>query len=142
MRLHALLLRAAPAAGAPRTLHLYANPADDFDFGVAAQLTPTETLTLPQAAALQEIPLKRARWGTTRAVGLFVEDNHGAGGDDDDDDDEADTRIAFLGFRGDWMRLVREPVQVLYEKAANPRDHPAAVGSGPLLGGGIGGRGT
>ena len=38
------------------------------------------------------------------------------------------TRISYLGFKGDFMRLIREPVNVLYEAAANPADHTAIVG--------------
>lgn len=63
--------------------------------------------------------------------------------DDGDGDDEQVTRFSFLGFKGEWMPLNREPVHVLYEAAANPSDHPPIVGTrNPLQGGGISGGGS
>lgn len=31
------------------------------------------------------------------------------------------------------MRLSREPIEVLYERAANPKDHAPIVGTGGML---------
>lgn len=39
------------------------------------------------------------------------------------------------------MKLSREPVNFLYEAAANPKDHKLASGVGERLGGSIGGAG-
>jgi hypothetical protein len=68
-----------------------------------------------------EIPLNRALWNTTTSVNLFFEDNHSNGEDDV-------TRIGYLGFKGEYMALNREPVTFLYEAAANPSDHVAIQG--------------
>lgn len=35
-----------------------------------------------------------------------------------------------LGFKGEFTELNREPFEVLYEKAANPKDHELAAGIG------------
>ena len=70
---------------------------------------------------MAEIPLNRAHWNGTTSINLFVVDNHGHG-------DEDVTRIAYLGFKGDFSALNREPVSVLYEAAANPSDHVAIQG--------------
>lgn len=70
---------------------------------------------------MAEIPLTRAHWNTTTSIDLFFEDNHSGG-------DEDVTRVYYLGFRGDFMALNREPVHVLYEAAANPRDHKVIRG--------------
>lgn len=40
------------------------------------------------------------------------------------------TRVFWIGFKGEFMPLSREPVEVLYEKAANPRDHVLVQGVG------------
>ena len=50
------------------------------------------------------------------------------------------TRIYWVGLKGDYMKLGREPVEVLYEKAANPRDHKLVGGvrEGGMLGEGGG----
>lgn len=67
-----------------------------------------------------------------RSLDLFFEDNWGAG-------EEDETRVSYLGFKGEWMKLSREPVSFLYEAAANPKDHQLASGVGERLGSGIGG---
>jgi hypothetical protein len=57
--------------------------------------------------------VKRALFGKVQSLTLFVEDNYG--------DDV--TRISYLGFKGDWMKLGQAPTNILYEAAANPADH-------------------
>ena len=88
------------------------------DFSAAADQTPTQTLTLSQTSEIQDVPVKRQLFGNTYCLSLFVEDGYGA---------EA-TEIFYLSFKGDFTKLNREPVEFLYEKAANPRDHAPIVG--------------
>lgn len=103
---------------------------NDLDFDSASVLTPTQVLTLSQTPDVQEVPVKRALFGNTYSLTLFFESNYG---------DEI-TDVYYLGFKGDFTRLTRDPVEVLYEKAANPRDHTPIVGisdmtsSGPRSG--------
>lgn len=78
--------------------------------------------------------MKRALFNTVRSLDLFFEDNWGAG-------DEEETRVSYVGFKGEWMRLSREPVNFLYEAAADPRDHQLAAGVKQGMGSGIGGAG-
>ncbi|KAI9882385.1 MAG: ubiquitin-binding protein cue5, partial [Watsoniomyces obsoletus] len=61
-----------------------------------------------------------------------------AGGEEEGDNEEV-TRFSFLGFKGQWMPLNREPVNVLYEAAANPGDHPSIVGTRDPLSGNMNG---
>ncbi len=151
LKLHSLLLRSSSSSSAPYTLKLFLNR-DDLDFSSASDLPPTQTLHVSQSNEVQDIPLKRALWNTTQSVTLFFVDNYavansntgrareGLSGGDDDDENEEQTRFFFLGFKGQWMPLNREPVNVLYEAAANPGDHPAIVGTkgDPLSGAGMG----
>ena len=51
---------------------------------------------------------------------LFLEDNYG--------DDV--TRLYWIGFKGEFTELNREPFEALYEKAANPKDHELVAGIG------------
>ena len=81
-------------------------------------MEPTQTLTLAQTSEIQDVPVKRRLFGNTYCLTLFFEDGYGA---------EA-TEIFYLGFKGDFTKLNREPVEVLYEKAANPKDHAPIVG--------------
>lgn len=76
---------------------------------------------------MQEIPVKRAYFNTTRSLALFFEDNWSDG-------EEDETRISYLGFKGDFMKLSKEPISFLYEAAANPGDHKAIVGTKDALG--------
>jgi hypothetical protein len=133
IRLHSILLRTSTTGSAPRTCHIHLNR-DGLDFGTAADLAPTQTLELAQSADVQEVPVKRARFNTVRSLDLFFEDNWGG-------EEEGETSISYLGFKGEWMKLSREPVSFLYEAAANPKDHTLPAGVGERLGSGIGGVG-
>jgi RNA polymerase I-specific transcription initiation factor RRN6 len=55
-------------------------------------------------------------FGKVQNLTLFFVDNFGQG-------EEDVTRVAYLGFKGEWMQLGRAPTNILYEAAANPNDH-------------------
>lgn len=133
IRLHSILLRTSTTDAAPMTLKLYVNR-EGLDFATASDLQPTQTLELPQSNEIQEIGIKRALFNTVRSLDLFFEDNWSQG-------EEDETRISYIGFKGEWMKLSREPVNFLYEAAANPGDHKLASGVGERLGSDIGGAG-
>ncbi|KAF2173332.1 hypothetical protein M409DRAFT_62864 [Zasmidium cellare ATCC 36951] len=133
IRLHSILLRTSATDAAPMTLKLYVNR-EGLDFATASDLQPTQTLELPQSNEIQEIGIKRALFNTVRSLDLFFEDNWSQG-------EEDETRISYIGFKGEWMKLSREPVNFLYEAAANPGDHKLASGVGERLGSDVGGAG-
>lgn len=115
------------------TLKLFVNR-DDLDFGTASTLAPTQIISLSQTSDVQDIPVKRALFNTVRSLDLFFEDNWGQG-------DEDETRICFLGFKGEWMKLNREPINFIYEAAANPADHQIIAGVKGEVGNKLGGAG-
>lgn len=78
--------------------------------------------------------MKRALFNTVRSLDIFIEDNWGQG-------EEDVTRISYLGFKGDYMNLNREPINFLYEAAANPGDHKMVAGIRGELGSRLGGAG-
>ena len=127
LKLHAILIRASNSDSCPQNLKVYHNR-DDLDFSTASDLEPTQTLTVSQTNDVQELPVKRAKFGNTYNLTLFMEGNYG---------DEV-TRVYWIGFKGEFTELNREPVEVLYEKAANPKDHEliAGIGERGALGGG------
>ncbi|KAF2107998.1 PITH domain-containing protein [Lophiotrema nucula] len=127
VRLHSILVRTSPTESAPKTLKIFLNPGETMDFDTAAEKDPTQTLSLSQTSEIQEVPVKRAYFNTTRSLALFFEDNWSAG-------EEDVTRISYLAFKGDFMKLNKEPVSVLYEAAANPSDHKSIVGIGEGVG--------
>jgi len=107
---------------------------DDLDFGTASSLQPTQTLELAQTNDVQDVPVKRALFNTVRSLDMFFEDNFGQG-------EEDVTRVSYLGFKGEWMALNREPVNFLYEAAANPGDHKMVAGVKGEVGSRLGGAG-
>ncbi|KAH7395297.1 PITH domain-containing protein [Phaeosphaeria sp. MPI-PUGE-AT-0046c] len=126
VRLHSILLRTSPSPSCPKTLKVFLN-ADSMDFETASEKEPTQELSISQTSEVQEIPVKRAYFNTTRSLALFFEDNWSGG-------EEDETVLSYLAFKGDFMRLNKEPVSVLYEAAANPADHKSIVGIGEGVG--------
>ncbi|KAF2753853.1 DUF1000-domain-containing protein [Pseudovirgaria hyperparasitica] len=133
VRLHSILLRTSTTSCAPKTLKVFLNR-DDIDFTTAAELQPTQVFELSQTSEIQEIPVKRALFNTTRSLALFFEDNFGDG-------DEDVTRMSYVAFKGDFTKLNKEPVSFLYEAAANPSDHKAIVGTKEGMDSSLGGPG-
>lgn len=119
LKLHSILLRTSDSPSSPLTLKIYHNR-DDLDFSSAADVSPTQTLQVSQTNEVQELPVKRASFGNVYSLTMFVEDNYG----------EDVSSIYWIGFKGDFTELNREPVEVLYEKAANPKDHELIAGLG------------
>lgn len=115
------------------TLKVFVNK-ENVDFSTASDIPATQALELPQSNDVQEIPVKRALFNTVRSLDLFFEDNWSQG-------EEDETRISYIGFKGEWMKLSREPVNFLYEAAANPKDHVLPAGVGERLGSNIRGAG-
>ncbi|KAK2066405.1 hypothetical protein P8C59_000229 [Phyllachora maydis] len=130
VKLHSILLRTSNSASAPRLLKVFVNR-DDVDFGVAEAAEGTQAFELSQTSEVQELPVKRARFGQVQRLTLFFADNFGLG-------DEDVSRVAYLGFKGEWMQLGRAPANILYEAAANPGDHKVKGTSVNEMGGGIG----
>lgn len=126
VRLHAILIRTSNSQSSPKTLKVFLNQ-DSMDFETASEKEPTQTLEISQTNDVQEIPVKRAYFNTTRSLALFFEDNWSHG-------EEDETIITYLAFKGDFMKLNKEPVSVLYEAAANPSDHKNIVGIGQGVG--------
>ncbi|MCJ1308382.1 hypothetical protein MMC25_002035 [Agyrium rufum] len=121
VKLHSILIRSSTDASAPRTLKLFLNK-EGLDFSAVSDLKPAQVLTLSQTSDVQDVPVKRTLFGNTYSLTLFFEDNFG--------DDK--TSVYYLAFKGEYMKLNREPVEFLYEKAANPRDHAPIVGAGDM----------
>ncbi|RKF64103.1 PITH domain-containing protein CG6153 [Erysiphe neolycopersici] len=130
IKLHSIFIRSSNTGSAPLTLKVYQNR-DDLDFSTVSDLSPIQEFKIPQGSEVQDIPVKRALFGKVQNLTLFIEDNYG--------DDR--TQITYLGFKGDWMQLGKAPVNILYEAAANPRDHAVKgtainkIGSSNSLGG-------
>jgi len=123
VKLHSLILYTAPTMAAPKTVKLFRNR-DDIDFSTASELPPTQAIEVPQpvpGSDVFDLPLNRPLWNTTTSITLFFEDNWSLG-------QEEVTEVGYIGFKGQFMALNREPVTVLYEAAPNPSDHECIQG--------------
>ncbi|KAL9092308.1 MAG: hypothetical protein Q9165_004482 [Trypethelium subeluteriae] len=120
VRLYSINIRTSPTSSAPKTLKVFLNR-EDLDFDSASELAATQEFALSQTSEVQSIPVKRALFNTTQKLTLFFPDNFGDG-------EEEVTRISYLGFKGEYMKLNKEPVNFLYEAAANPSDHQPIQG--------------
>lgn len=107
---------------------------EDVDFEAAEDLPAEQEFELSQTSEVQDLPVKRAKFGKVQRLALFLPDNFGDG-------DEDVTRVSYLGFKGEWMQLGRAPANILYEAAANPGDHKLKGTGVNQMGSGIGGRG-
>ncbi|TLD34184.1 hypothetical protein PspLS_01506 [Pyricularia sp. CBS 133598] len=134
VKLHSILVRTSDSDSAPRTLRVFVNRPESFDFSAAEAETPLQEMELSRTSAVQELNVKRAKFGGVARLSLFFVDNFGDG-------DEDVTRLSYLGFKGEWMPLGRAPANILYEAAANPSDHALKGTSVNMMGSGIGGRG-
>lgn len=86
------------------------------DFSTAEDSTATQEFELSQTSEIQELPVKRARFNAVQRLCLFFPDNFGDG-------EEDETRISYIGFKGEWMTLGQAPRNIIYEAAARPVDH-------------------
>ena len=126
VKLQSILIRTSDDSSAPKTLKLFINR-ENLDFDTAGEAEATERLELAQDSRVLEYLVKRNRFTMTRSLTLFFEDNWGA----------ETTRISYLGFKGEFMPLSKEPVSVLYESAANPADHKRVPVVGMTAGHGL-----
>jgi hypothetical protein len=133
VKLHSILLRTSNSDSAPKTLKVFQNR-EDIGFSEAEEEEPAQEFELSQTSEIQELPVKRARFGKVQRLTLFFPDNFGDG-------DEDVTRICYMGFKGEWMQLGRAPANIIYEAAANPNDHSIKGTNVNQMGSGIGGRG-
>jgi hypothetical protein len=131
VKLHSILIRTSNSSSAPQTLKAFVNR-DDLDFSSASDLSATQEFHLSQTSEVQDVPVKRALFGKVQSLTLFFVDNFGLG-------EEDTTRIAYLGFKGEWMQLGRAPTNIIYEAAANPSDHVLKGTAVNKMGSGLGG---
>ncbi|KAF2102839.1 DUF1000-domain-containing protein, partial [Rhizodiscina lignyota] len=119
VRLQSILLRSSDSPSAPSTLKVFINR-DDLDFSSAEELSATQEFELARTNDIQEYPVKRALFNNTRSLSLFFTENFGQG-------EEDVTHLYYVAFKGEFMKLSKEPVSFLYEAAANPADHKPIV---------------
>ncbi|KAL7752813.1 hypothetical protein RI367_001816 [Sorochytrium milnesiophthora] len=119
VKLKSIAVRGGPGDAAPSKLKVFIN-SDQLDFDAAESTEPTQEFELvdpsaggADAAGVIEYPTRVAKFNQVRSVSLYFCENFGADA----------TRLLFVGFKGEWTELKRDPIITLYEAAANPADH-------------------
>ncbi|KAJ3212358.1 hypothetical protein HDU67_003875 [Dinochytrium kinnereticum] len=94
---------------------------DDVDFDTVESISPEQEWELVQEPGreIPEYPTKIAKFSNVRNLTLFFPTNFG---------DDA-SRITYIGLKGEWTEVKRDPIITLYELAPNPADHQKLKGS-------------
>ncbi|CAO3599888.1 unnamed protein product [Absidia cylindrospora] len=113
VKLRSICLRTDVGDQAPATMKVFINR-DDMDFDAAESYTPTQEWELVQQHdEVVEYGTRVTKFTNVRNLTLFFPDNFGA-----------DTSvIRYVGFKGEWTEMKRDPIITVYEANANPADH-------------------
>ncbi|KAI9495310.1 galactose-binding domain-like protein [Zychaea mexicana] len=113
VKLRSICLRTARGDTAPSTMKVFINR-DDVDFDAAESYTPVQTWELVEGSDdVVEYATRITKFTNIRNITLYFPENFGA-----------DTSIIhFVGFKGEWTEIKRDPIITVYEANANPADH-------------------
>jgi hypothetical protein len=100
---------------APASVKVFINR-DDIDFDSVDSITPIQEFDLVRECPsdfLPEYQTKLTKFQNVRNVTLYFDENFGA-----------DTTILnYVGFKGEWTNINKDPIITIYEAAPNPADH-------------------
>ncbi|KAM0752213.1 DUF1000-domain-containing protein [Meredithblackwellia eburnea MCA 4105] len=100
----------------PSFLSKFANQTLDFDEATSTDVT--QELDIAVTRDPVEYALRPAKFPAVQSLTLFFPSNQG----------EDTTRINFVGFKGEYSPLTRDPIITVYEAQANPADHAKIPG--------------
>ncbi|KAJ3414129.1 hypothetical protein HDV05_007073 [Chytridiales sp. JEL 0842] len=128
VKLKSILLYGDPGDTHPTMMKAYINR-EDVDFDSVESIQPPDGewnllhshlqfQSLGQGGAKQipEYQTRVTKFTNVRNLTLYFPEN--ASGDED-----SVTRIRYIGLKGEWEEVKRDPIITLYELAANPADH-------------------
>lgn len=127
VRLHSVLLRSEGDESSPAEVHLYKDQ-PQLDFEQAESSKPQQILPYPANIGLGsstadgndgivQFAVNRPKFTSMTSLTLYIPKNYGA----------EQTRLTYIGLRGDFSKLTKAPVIAQYEAAANPADHKTAT---------------
>ncbi|KAJ3118368.1 hypothetical protein HDU96_002210 [Phlyctochytrium bullatum] len=114
VKLKSIAVRGGPGDSNPSKMLAFINR-DDVDFDSVDGIKPEQEweLVMEPGREIPEYPTKIAKFSNVRNLSLFFPSNFGA-----------DTsRILYIGLKGEWTEVKRDPIITLYELAPNPADH-------------------
>ncbi|GAA6010727.1 hypothetical protein JCM11491_002917 [Sporobolomyces phaffii] len=116
VKLRSILVKAGPAGFTPDKMKVFANRQLDFDEATSTEVTQEFEIAETREAA--EYIVRPAKFPSVTSLTLFFPSNYG----------EDTTRILFIGFRGEYSPMTRDPIITVYEAQANPADHQKISG--------------
>lgn len=102
---------------APDSVKIYANR-DDVDFDSVDSISPTQEFSLLENVSrgtVPEYPTKVAKFSSLHCLTLFFPSNFSG---------SERTRISYIGLKGEFKEINRDPVIAIYEASADLADHP------------------
>ncbi|KAI8992372.1 galactose-binding domain-like protein [Pilobolus umbonatus] len=113
VKLRSICIRTDRSDHAPSKMKVFINR-DDVDFDAADTYTPVQEFDLVQSSNdVIEYGVRVSKFSNVRNISLFFPENFG----------EDTSIIRFVGFKGEWSEMKRDPIITVYEANANPADH-------------------
>ncbi|GJN89180.1 hypothetical protein Rhopal_002154-T1 [Rhodotorula paludigena] len=116
VKLRSILIKTGPAGYTPDKMLVFANQLLDFDEATSQDVTQSFDVAVTKEVV--EYAVRPAKFPSVRSLTLFFPSNHG----------EDTTRVSFVGFKGEFSALTRDPIITVYEAQANPADHAKIPG--------------
>ncbi|GAA6012938.1 hypothetical protein JCM10207_008386 [Rhodosporidiobolus poonsookiae] len=116
IKLRSILVKAGPAGYTPDKMQVFANRQLDFDEATSTDVT--QSFDVAETREVVEYTVRPAKFPSVQSLTLFFPSNHG----------EDTMRISFIGFKGEYSALTRDPIITVYEAQANPADHAKIPG--------------
>ncbi|KPV75375.1 uncharacterized protein RHOBADRAFT_26697 [Rhodotorula graminis WP1] len=116
VKLRSILIKTGPAGYTPDKMLVFANQLLDFDEATSQDVTQSFDVAVTKEVV--EYAVRPAKFPSVRSLTLFFPSNHG----------EDTTRVSFVGFKGEYSALTRDPIITVYEAQANPADHAKLPG--------------
>ncbi|KAG2232548.1 galactose-binding domain-like protein [Thamnidium elegans] len=113
VKLRSICLRTDPTDSAPSKMKVFINR-DDVDFDTADSYTPVQEFDLVEGSNnVIEYGVRITKFTSVRNIILYFPENFG----------EDTSIIRYIGFKGEWTEIKRDPIITIYEAKANPADH-------------------
>ncbi|KAJ3509649.1 hypothetical protein NMY22_g16223 [Coprinellus aureogranulatus] len=115
VRIRSILLKLGRGESTPRHLRIYANHSNIIDFSDAEQTSPQFNITLLEGeTGVIEYPLRSAAFASIHSLSLFFNEAVG----------EEQSRIYYIGFRGDMRQTKQSATSQLEVPAPHTSDAP------------------
>lgn len=123
VKLHSILIRSLGDESAPEDIVLFKDQ-PQLDFDKAASLPPVQKLTNPAGVSagvstnetregIVQFAVNRPKFTNVQSLTIYIPSNYGG----------EQTKLLYIGLRGEFSEPKRAPVIAQYEAAANPADH-------------------